>query len=56
MSLYCSNTGIVGSNLDGGIDVCPRLSVLCCSVYVLDVCYGPITPSKGSYENVSKDS
>jgi hypothetical protein len=28
-----SNTGIVGSNLTGGMDVCLRFSVLCCSVY-----------------------
>jgi hypothetical protein len=27
-----SNTGIVGSNPDRGIDVCPRFSVLCCPV------------------------
>jgi hypothetical protein len=26
--------GIVGSNLAKGVDVCPRLSVLCCPVYV----------------------
>jgi len=25
-----SNTGIMGSNLSRGMDVCPRFSVLCC--------------------------
>jgi hypothetical protein len=27
-----SNTGIVGSNPARGMDVCPRFSMLCCSV------------------------
>jgi hypothetical protein len=29
-----SNTGIVGSNPTRGMDVCPRLSVSCCPVWV----------------------
>jgi hypothetical protein len=28
-----SNTGIVGSNLTRGMDVCPFILFLCCSVY-----------------------
>jgi hypothetical protein len=30
----CSDTGIVGSNSARGMNDCPRLSVLCCPVYV----------------------
>jgi hypothetical protein len=30
-----TNTGIVGSNLARGIDVCPRFSALCCLVQVV---------------------
>jgi hypothetical protein len=32
MTLNSSNTGIVGSNNIPGIDLCPHLSVLWCSV------------------------
>jgi hypothetical protein len=30
--LVRSNTGIVGSNLSRGMDICPYFSVLCCPV------------------------
>jgi hypothetical protein len=46
-----SGTGIVGSNTDRGIDMCPRFSVLCCPVQVLALRRAD-PPSKESYQMV----
>jgi hypothetical protein len=50
-----SNTGIVGSNPARGIDVCPRVSVLCCPVSVEDLRLAD-PPSKESYQMSKIDS
>jgi hypothetical protein len=47
-----SNIGIAGSNPASGMDVCPRVSVLCCPVSVEALCWTD-PPSKESYQNVS---
>jgi hypothetical protein len=47
-----SNIGIAGSNLASGMDVCPRVSVLCCPLSV-EALRRAGTPSKESYQNVS---
>jgi hypothetical protein len=44
-----SNTGIVGSNLTWGMDVCPRFSMLCCPVLV-EALHQADLPSKESYQ------
>jgi hypothetical protein len=51
MVLDRSNIGTVGSNSARRMDVCPRLSVLCCSVWVEALQWAE-TPSKEPYENV----
>jgi hypothetical protein len=47
-----SNIGIAGSNPASGMDVCPRVSVLCCPGSV-DALRRADPPSKESYQNVS---
>jgi hypothetical protein len=47
-----SNIGIAGSNPSSGMDVCPRVSVLCCPVSV-EALRRADPPSKESYQNVS---
>jgi hypothetical protein len=47
-----SNIGIAGSNRASGMDVCPRVSVLCYPVSVQALRRAD-PPSKESYENVS---
>jgi hypothetical protein len=47
-----SNIGIAGSNLASGMDVCPRVSVLCCPVSV-EALHQADPPSKESYQNIS---
>jgi len=47
-----SNTGIVGSNSDLGMDICPHFLVLCCPVYEEALRWAD-PPSKESYQ-VSK--
>jgi hypothetical protein len=47
-----SNIGIADSNPTSGMDVCPRVSVLCCPVSVEDLRQAE-PPSKESYQNVS---
>jgi hypothetical protein len=47
-----SNIGIAGSNHASGMDVCPRVSVLCCPVSV-EALRRADPPSKESYQNVS---
>jgi hypothetical protein len=44
-----SSTGIAGSNPTRGMDVCPRLSVLCCPVQV-EALSRSDPPSKESYQ------
>jgi hypothetical protein len=46
------NIGIAGSNPASGMDVCPRVSVVCCPVSV-EALRRADPPSKGSYQNVS---
>jgi hypothetical protein len=47
-----SNIGIAGSNPALGMDMCPRVSVLCCPVSV-EALRRADPPSKESYQNVS---
>jgi hypothetical protein len=47
-----SNIGISGSNPAWGMDVCPRVSVLCCPVSV-EALRRADPASKESYQNVS---
>jgi hypothetical protein len=51
------NTGLVGSNPNAGIDVCPRLTVLWCPVYVevsqLVESFNP-PQSKESYQSLEQ--
>jgi hypothetical protein len=44
-----SNIGIAGSNPTRGMDVCLRLSVLCCPVSVEALCWTD-PPAKESYQ------
>jgi hypothetical protein len=46
------NIGIAASNPALGMDVCPRVSVLCCPVSVEALRWAD-PPSKESYQNVS---
>jgi hypothetical protein len=47
-----SKIGIAGLNPAWGMDVCPRVSVLCCPVSVEALCQAdPL--SKKSYQNIS---
>jgi hypothetical protein len=48
-----SNTGIVSSNPARGMDMCPRLSVLCSLVYVV-VLQRADPPSRESYQMSKK--
>jgi hypothetical protein len=45
------NTEMMGSNPARGMDMCPRFSVLCCSVQVQAMRWTD-PPSKESYQNV----
>jgi hypothetical protein len=47
-----SNIEITGSNPASGMDVCPRVSVLCCPGLV-EALHQADPPSKESYQNVS---
>jgi hypothetical protein len=47
-----SNIGITGSNPASGMDVCPRVSMLCCHVSV-EALRRANPPSKESYQIVS---
>jgi hypothetical protein len=47
-----SNIGIAVSNPASGMNVCPRVSVLCCPVSV-EALRRADSPSKESYQNVS---
>jgi hypothetical protein len=47
-----SNIGIAGSNPGSGMDVCPRVSVLCCPVSV-EALRRADPPSKESHQDVS---
>jgi hypothetical protein len=51
MNLDHSNTGIVGSNLVRGTDVCRRHSLLCCLASVEALRWNE-PPSKLMYQNV----